>query len=96
MKRFEWDDAKAERNGRDHGVRFDEAATVFNDPDRVEGFDEGHSEDEARHFVTGFSRQGRLLFVAFTVRRQAIRIIHARLAEKRWRQVYEKENQGRR
>lgn len=93
MGRFEWDAAKAERNGRNHDVGFDEAATVFDDPNRVEAFDEGHSENEARHFVIGFSRQGRLLFVAFTIRRRAIRIIHARLAEKRWREVYEKENQ---
>ena len=85
MERFEWDAAKAERNDRNHGVGFDEAATVFEDPNRVEAFDEGHSENEARHFVIGFSRQGRLLFVAFTMRPQAIRIIHARLAEKRWR-----------
>lgn len=92
MERFEWNATKAERNDRDHGVGFDEAATVFDDPDRVEAFDEGHSENEARHFVIGYSRQGRLLFVAFTIRRQAIRIIHARLAEKRWRQVYENEN----
>lgn len=92
MERFEWNATKAERNDRDHGVGFDEAATVFDDPDRVEAFDEGHSENEARHFVIGYSRQGRLLFVAFTIRRQVIRIIHARLAEKRWRQVYENEN----
>jgi uncharacterized DUF497 family protein len=55
---------------------------VFEDPNRFEAFDAGHSENEARHFVIGFPRQCRLLFVAFTVRRQAIRIIHARLAEK--------------
>ncbi len=96
MNRFEWDDDKAEKNLRDHGVGFEEAATVFDKPNRVEGFDEGHSENEARHFVIGFSHKGRLLFVAFTARRHAIRIIHARLAEKQWRRVYEKESQGRR
>ena len=86
---------KADRNLRDHGVGFEEATTAFNDQNRVEGFDEGHSEDEARHSVIGFSSKGRLLFVAFTIRRQAIRIIHARLAEKKWRRVYEKESRGR-
>jgi len=29
---FEWDDAKAARNLRDHGVTFDEACEVFRDP----------------------------------------------------------------
>ena len=84
----------AEGNLRDHGIGFDEATTVFDDSNRVEGFDEGHSENEARHFVIGFSQKGRLLFVAFTIRGQAIRIIHSRIAERKWSQVYEKENQG--
>jgi uncharacterized DUF497 family protein len=48
----------AATNGHNEGVGFDEAATVFEDPNRVEAFDEGHSENEARHFVIGFSRQG--------------------------------------
>jgi len=30
--RFEWDPAKAAGNIRKHGVRFDEAVTVFKDP----------------------------------------------------------------
>jgi len=29
---FEWDFAKAESNNSKHGVRFDEAMTVFGDP----------------------------------------------------------------
>jgi uncharacterized DUF497 family protein len=39
---FEWDDKKAEANHRKHGIRFEEAARVFDDPlavteqDRIE------------------------------------------------------------
>ena len=39
---FEWDDAKAETNLRKHGIRFEEAMLVFDDPlsvsqqDRIE------------------------------------------------------------
>ncbi|CDG97897.1 Putative toxin-antitoxin system, toxin component (fragment) [Xenorhabdus bovienii str. puntauvense] len=29
---FEWDPAKAETNYRKHGIRFEEAALVFDDP----------------------------------------------------------------
>ncbi len=29
---FEWDEEKAESNLKKHGVSFDEAATIFNDP----------------------------------------------------------------
>ena len=87
---FAWDDDKAEQNERDHGVSFDEAADAFYDPNRVELFDEGHSEDEARYVVLGFSSKGRLLFVSFTpVGKHTTRIIHARVAERKWRKVYE-------
>ena len=55
--RFTWDDDKAEQNHRDHGVSFDEAADAFYDPNRVELFDEGHSEAEARYIVRGFSKE---------------------------------------
>lgn len=29
---FEWDDEKAQGNLKKHGVGFEEAATIFNDP----------------------------------------------------------------
>ena len=90
---FEWDEDKASRNFQDHGVSFDEAIDVFFDPARVELFDEGHSEDEARYTVLGFSGTGRLLFVSFTpVDSDRTRIIHARVAERKWRRVYEENN----
>ncbi len=85
---FTWDDDKAQQNIRNHGVSFDEATDVFYDPDRVELFDEGHSEDEARYVVLGFSRKGRLLFVSFTpIGNHTTRIIHARVAERKWEKV---------
>jgi len=62
---FEWDEAKADTNFRTHGVSFDEAADIFYDSDRVDLFDEGHSEEDGRYVVIGFSTQGRLLFVPF-------------------------------
>ena len=85
-------EAKADTNYRMHGVRFDEAADVFYDPDRVELFDEGHSEEEGRYVVIGFSVQGRLLFVSFKPVDNLIRIIHARVAERKWRKFYEENN----
>jgi uncharacterized protein len=32
---FEWDDAKAEKNKRDHGIDFSDARFVFDDPFRL-------------------------------------------------------------
>jgi len=90
---FEWDEDKANRNLEDHGVSFEEAADVFFDPARVELFDEGHSEDEARYVVLGFSGKGRLLFVSFTpIDSDVTRLIHARVAGQKWRKVYEANN----
>src|SRR6266581_6893087 len=57
---WEWEDDKAEQNEREHGVTFREAQTVFQDPARVEFYDETHSEDEGRFAVIGFSNKGRM------------------------------------
>ena len=90
---FTWDDDKADKNFSDHDVVFDEAADAFYDPRRVELFDEGHSEDEGRYVVIGFSAKGRLLFVSFKpLDNNLIRIIHSRVAERKWRNVYEENN----
>lgn len=43
---FEWDKEKAETNFSKHGVRFDEAKTVFDDLFSVELFDPDHSDAE--------------------------------------------------
>ena len=44
---FEWDANKSTLNLRKHGVRFEDAARVFLDPNRIEAFDgrEAHGED---------------------------------------------------
>jgi len=55
-------------------------------------FDDGHSEDEPRYSVIGFSRRGRLRMVSFTVRGPRIRIIHAHIAETDEEKLYEDYN----
>lgn len=41
--RFSWDHRKAARNRRRHGVSFDEASTVFDDPLAIIFDDDPHS-----------------------------------------------------
>lgn len=53
---FEWDDAKAARNLRIHGVSFEEAKTTFYDPLALMHADEEHSNEEARFMLLGMSR----------------------------------------
>jgi hypothetical protein len=62
----EWDPAKARTNRRKHGVAFEEAATVFNDPLSSTISDPLHSETEERFIIVGQSIQGRLLVVVHT------------------------------
>lgn len=81
------DGKKANGNLLKHGVAFEEAATVFADPDALDGPDIGHSADEARFLRLGRSALGRALMVAYTFRRsgnvETIRIISARRASRR-------------
>jgi uncharacterized DUF497 family protein len=72
---FDWDSQKAEVNVREHGVSFDEAATVFLDPMAVSGLDPEHSVGEDRYITFGYSRLGRLLAVCYTYRPGAIQVI---------------------
>ena len=58
---FEWDEAKARTNLAKHGVRFDEATTVFDDARAIEAPD---FHDPARFVLIGRSRLSRVLFVA--------------------------------
>lgn len=86
---FEWDEAKDLSNQRKHGVGFDEAKTVFNDPRSITISDEQHSDDEDRYIDIGLSSRGRLIVVSYTEREPNIRIISCRKATKREQKAYE-------
>ena len=90
---FEWDDKKAESNFRKHGIRFEEAALVFDDPlaladqDRIEN-------GEQRWQTIGMVGDCLLILVAHTVRfeEQDVEVIHiisARRADRKERKRYE-------
>lgn len=50
---FEWDDAKEKINISKHGIDFSTAALVFNDENRIEKYDELHSDSEDRYITIG-------------------------------------------
>ncbi|MEQ1655854.1 MAG: BrnT family toxin [Nitrospira sp.] len=72
-----------------HGISFEEAMTVFNDPLAHIFGDSDHSMTESREIIVGVSQKQRLLLVCFTERRKAVRIISTRKATKLERQDYE-------
>jgi uncharacterized DUF497 family protein len=89
---FEWDARKAATNVRKHGVSFNEAATVFADPDAPDGPDLKHAAEENRSLRLGRSLADRVLIVAYTTRGsgddEKIRIISARRASRKERAAY--------
>lgn len=86
---FEWDEEKSRSNFRKHGVSFDEAATIFNDPRIATIPDPDHSENEERYVSIGKSVLLRLLTVIHTFRQSRIRLISARKATKAEKKNYE-------
>jgi uncharacterized DUF497 family protein len=84
--------AKAAANHAKHGISFEEAATVFADPEALDGVDIRHSDHEARRLRLGTATTGSVLVVAYTLRREddgeSIRIISARRASRKERNAY--------
>jgi uncharacterized DUF497 family protein len=89
---FEWDTRKAAGNADKHGVTFEEAATVFRDSRALDGPDPPHSKREPRSRRLGRAATGRVLIVAYTLRRlgdvENVRIISARQASRKERAAY--------
>lgn len=72
-----------------HGVSFEEAKTVFDDPLYIDFYDPDHSENEVRYLIVGASDQGRLLIVSYTERGDSIRLISTREVTRGEREAYE-------
>ena len=64
--RFEWHRTKAHANLTRHGVSFEEAPTVFEDPQMVSVYNGEHSDTEDRWATLGISGVGRLSVVCHT------------------------------
>jgi uncharacterized DUF497 family protein len=90
--RFEWDANKNRSNLKKHGLDFETASAVFDDPnalsipDRIEN-------DEERWQVIGSIENMFIVLVAHTIRleneEEVVRIISARAASKTERRAYE-------
>ena len=62
---FEWDEIKAAANVRKHGVSFELASTIFNDPRLLTVADVEHSEIEERWFSIGWASNGAMLSIVY-------------------------------
>ena len=84
--KFEWDEEKAEKNWKKHKVAFEDAALVFFDDNRLDDYDELHSDFEDRFKIVG--KVENILTVIYTERGENYRIISARLANKQEQEDY--------
>ena len=73
-------------------VGFEEAITVFGDPQALTIFDEEHSDPEDRYVNLGRSSSGRVIVVVYTERGESIRIISCRKATFTERRQYEQQD----
>jgi len=89
---FDWDDENIDKNWIKHKVTPTECEQIFfNHPLIIHG-DIKHSKNENRYYSLGQTNSKRLLFIAFTIRKNLIRIISAKDMHKKERRVYEKTN----
>jgi uncharacterized protein len=95
LMRFVWDEEKNQKNQLKHGVSFELASLVFDDPYGVSVPDD--CETEERWLTTGLVRGVVIILVVHTSEEQeeyeeTIRIISARKATQHERKAYENQH----
>ncbi|MGC2112675.1 MAG: BrnT family toxin [Candidatus Korobacteraceae bacterium] len=89
--RFTWDERKNRTNQRNHGLRFETAIQVFDDPFHISVADR-EIDGELRWQTIGMVRGIQILLVAHTVLEsedeEVVRIISARKATPQERRLY--------
>ncbi len=91
MIRFEWDEAKNRSNKKKHGIDFETAQLIFDDPHCI-SFVERVSDGEERWHAIGSIENIIVIVVVHTYREEVsaevIRIISARRATRHERKLY--------
>ena len=88
--KIEWDTNKNDANMKKHHISFETAARVFLDENRLDYYDIVHSINEDRYITIGLVEE--VLVVVYTLRKTRIRIISARLATRKEKELYYEEN----
>ena len=91
-KGFDWDEGNSEKNWISHQVSKSEAEEIFFNLPLLVSDDFLHSQHEIRHYALGKSDSERLLFIAFTLRGDKLRIISARDMSRQERDIYDQKN----
>jgi hypothetical protein len=86
MPKFEWDENKNSKNKTKHKIGFEEAKTVFSDKDAIEL--EASRNGEYRIIRIGKTATRFILLVVYTMRGIVVRLISARQANRKERNLY--------
>lgn len=92
VREFDWDKGNQSKNFIKHQVSDAECEEMFFDLRKKIAKDKIHSGREQRYFLIGRTKNGRLLFLVFTIRREKVRVISARDLNKKEKNLYEKTN----
>lgn len=87
---FQWDDGNATKNWDSHDVSQAECEQAFFNQPLIVKRDRGHSLTETRYYALGRTDSDRLLFIAFAIRGELIRVISARDMTQREKQRYDR------
>ena len=86
---YEWNETKNNSNLEKHGLDFNLAIEVFSDPNGITHLNRNIDGEERSQIIGKLQNEIIIVFVVFTQRKQKIRIISARKANKKERQIYE-------
>ena len=86
---FEWDNWNIDKSYQKHGITPNETEEVFLDEDvKIEKYLK-HQEQEERYIAIGKTTENKMLFVVFTIRKDKIRVVSGRQANKKEKEVYQ-------
>ncbi len=87
---FEWDEGNLYKNEKKHDIKWQEIEEIFFNVPLLINKDLKYSKDECRCYILGKTDENKKLFIVFTKRDKKIRVISARVMNKKERAVYEK------
>lgn len=87
---FIWDKGNLDKSRQKHGVTPRESEEVFLDENLKIQDDIVHSQTEPRYIALGKTQENKILFIIFTLRQNKIRIISARKAGTKEKNLYAK------
>lgn len=86
---FDWDDGNIYKNENKHSIKWQIIEEIFFNTPLLLLRDVKHSSEECRCYALGKTNDGLKLFIVFTKRANKIRVISARMMNKKEKSYYE-------